>query len=421
MTCAVTAAIDAIRRGEMVVVTDDEDRENEGDLIIAAEAATPEAIAFIVRHTSGLICVALPGERLDALQIPPMVTHNRDAHGTAFAVSVDLAEGVTTGISARDRASTIRALADPASVATDFLRPGHIMPLRSREGGVLTREGHTEAAVDLTRLAGLQPAGVICEIVSGDHTRMANATELDEFASRHGLQKVSISELVEYRLRHEHLVSCSASARVPTPHGEFDCQVWESFVDGLEHVVLTHGDIATEEPLLVRVHSECLTGDLFGSLRCDCGAQLEDSLAAITSAGRGVLIYLRGHEGRGIGLADKLHAYTLQDAGRDTVDANIELGLPVDSRQYTVAGQIIRQLGVRRLRLMTNNPAKYTDLQDFGLEITERVPLPPRLTNENNEYLSTKRDRLGHLLPADLGDRQVFRNGRRPVSLTTAR
>ncbi|MGV0795232.1 bifunctional 3,4-dihydroxy-2-butanone-4-phosphate synthase/GTP cyclohydrolase II [Mycolicibacterium sp. XJ1819] len=396
------AAIDAIRRGDVVIVTDDEKRENEGDLIMAAGAATPESIAFYVRHTSGVICVALPGERVDALQIPPMVLDNREAHRTAFTVSVDLAEGITTGISAADRARTIAALADPRMDFSDFVRPGHVFPLRSRDGGVLERPGHTEAAVDLTRLAGVEPAGVICEIVSSDGTRMAMGCELTEFARQYRLPMISIEELIQHRLRHETLVIRRASARIPTRHGEFTCHVWESLVDGLEHVVLTHGDVTTPQPVLVRVHSECLTGDLFGSERCDCGSQLDDSLGSIAEAGRGALIYLRGHEGRGIGLADKLRSYTLQDSGRDTVDANIELGLPVDSRGYSVAAQILRELGVYRIRLITNNPTKYAGLESFGLEITERIPLPPRLTRENIAYLQTKRDKLGHLLSAHL-------------------
>jgi 3,4-dihydroxy 2-butanone 4-phosphate synthase/GTP cyclohydrolase II len=398
MQSEIAPAIAAIRSGEVVIVTDDESRENEGDLIMAAEAATPEKIAFFLRHTSGVICTALPGERLAALELPLMVEDNQEAQRTAFTVSVDLAAGVTTGISAGDRARTIRALADPGVGATDFVRPGHVFPLRSRPGGVLKRTGHTEAAVDLARLAGLRPAGVLCEVVSADRSEMARGAELRGLAKGHGLPMVSISDLIRHRLTEERLVRRTACARVPTAHGSFECYAWESLIDGTEHLAFVCGDVDTGDPALVRVHSECLTGDVFGSHRCDCGTQLEDALTEIAKAGRGVVVYLRGHEGRGIGIGHKLKAYTLQDEGHDTVDANLRLGLPVDAREYGVGAQILMDLGVQRLRLMTNNPAKYRGLEGFGLEIVERVALPSRPTRDNVAYLATKRSRMGHLL-----------------------
>jgi 3,4-dihydroxy 2-butanone 4-phosphate synthase/GTP cyclohydrolase II len=403
MHSSVEVAIDAVRRGEIAIVVDDEDRENEGDLIMAAEAATPEKVAFFLQHTSGVICPSLPGERLDALGLPPMVGRNEESHGTAFTVSVDLAEGITTGISASDRSMTIQALADPRRTGADFVRPGHVFPLRAREGGVLKRAGHTEAACDLARLAGLQPAGVLCEVVTPDKARMARAEELRRLADDHGLPLISIADLVRHRLRSERLISQVAEARVPTDHGDFTCHAWTSLTDGTEHLAFTLGDVGGGEPPLVRVHSECITGDVFGSRRCDCGAQLQDAFAAIAAEGRGAVIYLRGHEGRGIGLAHKLAAYNLQDHGRDTVDANLELGLPVDTREYGLGAQMLLDLGVRRMRLMTNNPAKYHGLDGYGLEIVARVPLPPRTTDQNREYLRTKRERMGHFLP-DLDD-----------------
>lgn len=402
MNSTADAAIEAISRGEIVIVVDDEDRENEGDLIMAAEAVTPEAMAFFVRHTSGLICVSLTGERCDALGLSPMVEDNQEAQGTAFTVSVDAARGVTTGISARDRAWTIAALADPDAQADDFVRPGHVFPLRSRDGGVLKRAGHTEAAVDLARLAGLKPAGVLCEVVAPDGTGMARGPELRNLARTHGLAMVSIADLVAHRLRSERLVEHVSQARLPTRYGEFTCHAWRSALDGVEHVALVHGDVTHGEPVLVRVHSECLTGDAFGSARCDCGAQLDDALSAIAGAGCGVVVYLRGHEGRGIGLAHKIAAYNLQDAGHDTVDANLLLGLPIDDREYGIGAHILRELGVRRMRLMTNNPAKYHGLQGYGLEIVERVALPPHVTTDNVAYLRTKRERLHHVLGAEV-------------------
>jgi 3,4-dihydroxy 2-butanone 4-phosphate synthase/GTP cyclohydrolase II len=399
MSSATAAAISAIRRGDVAIVTDAEDRENEGDLIMAADAATREKVAFFLRHTSGVICVSLEGDRLDALDLPLMVHDNTESHGTAFTVSVDLAAGVTTGISAADRAATIHALADLRSGPADFVRPGHVFPLRSRPGGVLTRPGHTEAAVDLARLAGRRPAGVLSEVVNADRTDMARGAELAGLARAHDLPMISIGELVRHRLRTERLAEHIARARVPTRHGTFACHAWRSLIDGTEHLAFVRGDVAGSEPVLTRVHSECLTGDVFGSHRCDCGTQLDDALQAIADEGRGVIVYLRGHEGRGIGIVRKLEAYNLQDQGHDTVDANLQLGLPVDTREYGIGARMLMELGVERLRLMTNNPAKCSELERFGLEIAERVALPPRPTSHNIAYLATKRRRMGHLLP----------------------
>jgi len=398
MRSAIGTAIRAIGRGDVVIVTDDEDRENEGDLIMAAGAVTTEKLAFFLEHTSGVICVALPGDRLDDLELPLMVSDNREGQSTAFTVSVDLASGITTGISAADRARTIRAFADPHAVASDFVRPGHVFPLRSRPAGVLERPGHTEAAVDLSRLAGHAPAGILCEVVSADRGAMARRPQLEQLARAHGLTLVSIADLRRHRLQHERPIRRIAEAPVPTRHGVFSCQAWRSPTDGVDHLALVRGDVSGADPVLVRVHSECLTGDVFGSRRCDCGSQLDDALAAIDEAGRGVVVYLRGHEGRGIGIASKLRAYELQDGGHDTVDANLQLGLPVDSREYGTAAQILLALGVERLRLMTNNPAKCEDLDTYGIDVVDRVALPPRPTPENITYLETKRRRMGHLL-----------------------
>jgi 3,4-dihydroxy 2-butanone 4-phosphate synthase / GTP cyclohydrolase II len=398
MSGATAKAIAAIGRGETVVVTDDEDRENEGDLIMAAEAVTTEALAFFLEHTSGIICAALPTRRLDELDLPLMVRDNHEAHRTAYTVTVDLARGITTGISASDRAQTLRALGDQHAVAGDFVRPGHILPLRSRPGGVLERAGHTEASVDLARLAGRQPVGVLSEVVTSDRRAMARRPELEALAVSHGLPMLSIAELRRHRLRTEKLIHQVAEAPVPTRHGTFTCQAWRSEIDGVDHLAFLRGDPTGDEPALVRVHSECVTGDVFGSHRCDCGSQLDDAMAAIADAGRGVIVYLRGHEGRGIGIASKLQAYELQDGGHDTVDANLHLGLPVDSREYGTAAKILLELGVERVRLITNNPAKCDDLGAFGIEIAERVGLPARPTPENITYLETKRRRMGHLL-----------------------
>jgi 3,4-dihydroxy 2-butanone 4-phosphate synthase/GTP cyclohydrolase II len=390
-------AIDAVARGEMVVVVDDADRENEGDLIMAAEMVTPEALGFMVRHTSGVICAPIEGSRLDELQLPQMVADNTEGHRTAFTVSVDAKGGTTTGISAADRCTTIRALIDRATGAEDLARPGHIFPLRYRDGGVLKRAGHTEAAVDLARLAGLTPAGVLAEIVNDDGT-MARLPDLDRFASRHGLVLVSIADLIRYRRQREKLVRRVSEARIPTRHGDFTAYVFESLLDGAEHLAFVRGDVAGQPEVLVRVHSECLTGDVFGSMRCDCGFQLELALARIAAEGQGVLVYLRGHEGRGIGLGHKLRAYRLQDEGRDTVEANLELGFPIDSREYGIGSQILVDLGVSTMRLMTNNPAKYGGIEGYGLQIVERVPLATEPNDENIAYLRTKQQKLGHLL-----------------------
>ncbi|MHB1853650.1 MAG: bifunctional 3,4-dihydroxy-2-butanone-4-phosphate synthase/GTP cyclohydrolase II [Acidimicrobiales bacterium] len=391
-------AIDAIGRGEIVVVVDDEDRENEGDLIMAAEFATPEKIAFFLAHTSGLICVPMTGERLDDLDLPLMVSTNTESQRTAFTVTVDYRHGTTTGISAVDRAATIQALIDPGTKPSDLARPGHILPLRYRTGGVLKRAGHTEASVDLARAAGLFPAGVLCEVLSEDKTDMARLPELERFAAEHDLPLISIADLIRYRRQKDKLVKRVGEARLPTQYGEFTCYAYESVIDGETHLAFVHGAVQGADNVLVRVHSECLTGDVFGSLRCDCGPQLNAAMQKIAAEGLGVVVYLRGHEGRGIGIGHKLRAYNLQEQGRDTVDANLELGLPVDSREYGIGSQILVDLGITTMRVLTNNPAKYGGLEGFGLEIVERVPLESKPTPENIAYLRTKRDRMGHLL-----------------------
>jgi len=394
---SIPEAVAAIGRGEIVVVVDDEDRENEGDLIMAAEAATAEKIAFFVRHTSGVICAPLTGERLDELDVPLMVSHNTEAQRTAFTYTVDYRHGTSTGISAADRAATIQSLIDPATRPGDLARPGHIFPLRYSDGGVLKRAGHTEAAVDLARMAGLYPAGVLCEIVNDDGT-MARVPDLVEFCQEHGLLMVSIAQLIKYRRQNEKLIKRIAEARIPTPWGDFTCYVYESVLDGEQHVAFACGAVQGEDDVLVRVHSECLTGDVFGSLRCDCGIQLDEAMKKVADEELGVVVYLRGHEGRGIGLGHKIRAYSLQDLGRDTVDANIELGLPVDSREYGIGAQILVDLGITTMRLLTNNPSKYGGLDGFGLEVTGRVPVETVPNPENLEYLRTKRERMGHLL-----------------------
>jgi 3,4-dihydroxy 2-butanone 4-phosphate synthase / GTP cyclohydrolase II len=391
-------AVAAIARGEMVVVVDDADRENEGDLIMAAEAADAEKIAFFLAHTSGVICAPITPERADELELPLMVSNNTESQRTAFTVSVDAAMGTTTGISAHDRAATIAALIDPATRPGDLRRPGHIFPLRYRTGGVLKRHGHTEAAIDLARMAGLTPAGVLCEMVTEDKGSMARLPELEVFAERHGMLVISIADLIRYRRQNEMLVKRVAQARIPTEAGDFTAYVYESLLDGEQHLAFVRGDVAGQPNVLVRVHSECLTGDVFGSLRCDCGPQLEAALQLIEREGRGVVIYLRGHEGRGIGLGHKIRAYRLQEQGHDTVDANLELGLPVDSREYGIGAQMLVDLGVTTMRVMTNNPVKYGGLEGFGLDIVERVPLELAPNPENISYLRTKRERLGHLL-----------------------
>ena len=391
-------AIAAVGRGEIIIVVDDEDRENEGDLIMAAEFATAEKIAFFVKHTSGLICAPVSEERADELDLPLMVSANTESQRTAFTVTVDFRHGTTTGISAADRAATIRALIDPASRPGDFNRPGHIHVLRAREGGVLKRAGHTEATVDLARLAGLYPAGVLCELVTADGMGMAQRPELEGFAEDHGLLMISIADLIRYRRQSEKLIRRIAEARIPTPFGDFTAYAYESILNKDQHVAFVKGAVAGEDDVLVRVHSECLTGDVFGSLRCDCGHQLHTAMRRIAEEGKGVVVYLRGHEGRGIGIAHKLQAYALQDGGLDTVDANVELGLPVDSREYGIGAQILVDLGVTTMRYLTNNPAKYGGLEGFGLEMVERVPLESVPNPENIEYLRTKKARMGHLL-----------------------
>ena len=382
----------------MVVVVDDEDRENEGDLIMAAEDVTPEAIGFFLAHTSGVICAPVEAERADELDLPLMVVANTEALRTAFTVTVDYRHGTTTGISAADRAATIKALVDPATRPTDLNRPGHIFPLRYRPGGVLKRAGHTEAAVDLARLAGKYPSGVLCEIVMPDKQEMARLPYLVGFAKEHHLPLIAIADLIRYRRQHEKLVRAVSEASLPTDYGTFNARVYEGVLDGEEHVALVYGDISAEDSVLVRVHSECLTGDVFGSLRCDCGPQLHAALQTIAAEGAGVVVYLRGQEGRGIGLGHKIRAYALQEEGLDTVDANVELGLPVDSREYGIGAQILVDLGITRMRLMTNNPAKYGGLEGFGLDITERVALESVPTEHNLKYLRTKREKMGHLL-----------------------
>ena len=392
---SIERAIADIAAGKPVVVVDDEDRENEGDLIFAAAHATPELMGFTIRHSSGVICVALPGDELDRLGLPPMVSNNEDPKQTAYALSVDARDGVHTGISAADRARTSRLLASADTVPADLTRPGHVFPLRAREGGVLVREGHTEAAVDLARLAGARPAGVLVELVHEDGSMM-RAPALRAFADEHGLAMVSIADLVRYRRRHDTLVERVAETRLPTRHGEFTAFGFRMY-DGSEHLALVHG--TPRGDVLTRVHSECLTGDVFGSQRCDCGPQLDESLRRVVEAGSGVVVYLRGQEGRGIGLLAKLQAYALQDAGRDTVDANLDLGLPADARSYVAASQMLRDLGITRVRLLTNNPEKIGELEDYGITVAERIALAPHPTLHNLAYLRTKRDRMGHLIP----------------------
>ena len=395
--------IAATKRGEMVIMVDDADRENEGDLIVAAEDATPDAIGFMLRYTSGIICMPVVGERLDELELPMMVAKNTDVRRTAFTVSIDAARGTTTGISAADRSRTIHAVIDPETKPTDLARPGHMYPLRYEPGGVLKRAGHTEAAVDLAELAGKYPAAVLAEVMNDDGS-VSKLPDLEIFAKQHGLLIGTIADLIEYRRGSEKLVRRVVEARVPTSYGIFKAIGYDSLQDGHHQVALVMGDLGDGEGVLTRVHSECLTGDVFGSMRCDCGAQLDWALKSIAEEGRGVVLYLRGHEGRGIGLLHKLSAYNLQDEGLDTVDANVYLGFPPDMRDYGVGSQILYDLGVRSMRLMTNNPSKRAGIEGYGLSILERVPIPSVTTDENRAYLTTKLERMGHQL--DLGEEE---------------
>jgi 3,4-dihydroxy 2-butanone 4-phosphate synthase/GTP cyclohydrolase II len=402
MTGRVEEAIAEIAAGRPVVVIDDEDRENEGDLIFAAELATPELVAFMVRYTSGYICVPMTDQDCDRLDLPPMYEPNQGRLGTAYTVTVDARVGVSTGISAADRAHTIRLLASLDTGPGDLARPGHVVALRARPGGVLRRPGHTEATVDLVVLAGRRPVGVLCELVNDDGTMM-RGPDLERFCAAHGLTLVTIADLIAYRRRHEKQVERIAEARMPTAYGVFQAIGYEAENDAAEHLALVYGDIGDGQDVLVRLHSECLTGDVLGSLRCDCGLQLRAALARVAAEGRGVVLYMRGHEGRGIGLMHKLQAYQLQDNGRDTVEANLELGLPADARDYGTGAQILYDLGVRTMRLLTNNPAKRAALEGYGLTTIGREPLPVRPHAESVRYLRTKRDRMGHLID-DLDD-----------------
>ena len=398
MTIAkIEAALEDVRQGKMIILVDDEDRENEGDLVIAAELATPERINFMAREGRGLICLSLTEERADQLDLPLMVSENSSSFGTAFTVSIEARQGVTTGISAADRAHTIQVAVADETIAHDLARPGHVFPLRARNGGVMVRAGQTEGSVDLARLAGMKPAGVICEIMNDDGT-MARMPELEVFAEKHDLKIISVAELVAYRMRKELLVRRAAETHLPTPFGgDFKAVVYENDVDHAEHIALVKGTIDPEKPVLVRVHSECLTGDVFGSQRCDCGEQLHAAMAQISKEGTGVVLYMR-QEGRGIGLVNKIKAYALQDQGQDTVEANHSLGFDDDLRDYGLGAQILSDLGIKQLRLMTNNPKKIVGLQGYGLEIVERVAIEMPTCTTNLRYMTTKREKMGHLL-----------------------
>ncbi len=396
MFASVPEILEELRAGRMIILVDDEDRENEGDLVIAAEKVTPEAINFMAKYGRGLICLALTPERIEELRLPPMTSDNRSRFGTAFHVSIEAASGVTTGISAYDRAHTIMTAINPATKPTDLVQPGHVFPLRAREGGVLVRAGQTEGSVDLTRMAGLYPAAVICEILADDGT-MARLPQLEEFAAQHGLKICSVESVIQYRRMHEKLVRRSAETVLPLEVGEFRLIVYETLIDDYHHLALVMGDISPDKDVLVRVHSECLTGDVFGSLRCDCGNQLKQALRMIGEAGCGVLVYMR-QEGRGIGLVNKIKAYALQDKGLDTVEANVHLGFDPDPREYGIGAQILADLGVKRMRLITNNPGKRVGLEAYGLEITNRVPLIVPPNERNARYIKTKKEKLGHLI-----------------------
>jgi len=398
---AIEEAIEELKAGHLIVVVDDADRENEGDFVCSAQMVTPEIINFMSKHGRGLICMPCVESRLDELEIPAMVEDNTSAQGTAFTVSIGAKGKITTGISAYDRAATIQSVINPETKPEDISKPGHVFPLRARDGGVLTRAGHTEAAVDLARMAGHFPAGVICEIMHEDGT-MARVPELEKIAKKFDLKMITVADLIEYRVAKEQLVQQVSEARMPTAFGEFKAVGYESLVDGTFHLALVKGDVSGKKDVLVRVHSECLTGDVFGSLRCDCGNQVAKALEIIEKAGEGVFLYMIGHEGRGIGLAHKLRAYQLQDMGYDTVEANIELGLPVDARDYGTGALILRDLGITSMRLLTNNPAKRVGLEGYGLSMTERVPLEVPACKENINYLKIKKEKMDHLL--DLED-----------------
>jgi 3,4-dihydroxy 2-butanone 4-phosphate synthase/GTP cyclohydrolase II len=412
---SVPEVIEDVRAGKIIIIVDDEDRENEGDLALAAEKVTTEAINFMVKHARGLVCLPTTGQRLEELRLPLMVADNTSKFATAFTVSIDAKKGTTTGISAADRATTIKAVIDPATRPQDLARPGHIFPLRAKEGGVLVRAGQTEAMVDLARMAGLYPAGVICEVLNEDGT-MARLPQLEEMADKYGLKIVTVADLIAYRVRHERLVRRVAETRLPTEYGEFTAIAYKSDMDHDEHIALVMGDILTDEPVLVRVHSECVTGDVFGSLRCDCGEQMSLAMQSIAKEGRGVFLYMR-QEGRGIGLHNKIRAYALQDNGLDTVDANLQLGFGPDLRDYGIGAQILAELGLHDIRLLTNNPKKVIGLEGYGLKVVQTVPIVTNPTPYNRRYLETKQKKLGHLLGiadgADATDSQVDDKARR--------